>query len=100
MLDLNSLLSNLKRPKFLVQTARISLESYQRDRDISRVLGVTKLPKTGEAILLLLEEEKEQNQQRRERAAFYSYARHIEVLTAIMAEAELLRQISKQRQAM
>ena len=100
MLDLNSLLSTLKRSKFLVQTARIGLESYQRDRDISRILGVTKLPKTGEAILLLLEEEKQENQQRRDQAAFYSYARHIEILTAIMAEADLLRQISKQRQAM
>lgn len=95
MLDLKNLVTTLKRPRFLVQTARIGLESYKRERDIPRLIGPQKSSQIGETIMLLLDEEKEYEAQRKCRAAFYSYAHHIELLTAIMAESSLLQTSQK-----
>ena len=54
MLDINSLLKDLKRPRLLVQAARFGLEHYRRERDLLRLLDITSLPKVGEVIFLLL----------------------------------------------
>lgn len=98
MLDLQNTPKTIKRPRLLVQAARFGLESYNRERDILRLLDVARPPKLGEAITMLREAEEFANLQRLTDASHYSYARHIELLTALIAETALLDQIAKSRQ--
>ncbi len=95
MLDLQIATNTLKRPRLLVQAARFGLENYRREKDLVRLLELSRTPKTGEAIKLLLSAEKDENTQRKGKGVYYSYTRHIELLTAIMAETALLDQISR-----
>lgn len=97
MLDLHNLNRYLKRPRLLVQAARFGLDGYKRERDLLRLLHLTQVPKISEGLVMLTSCERELEAQRKDDAPFYSYARHIELLTAIMAETGLLAQTSKNR---
>lgn len=91
MLDLHSQLRLLKRPRLLVQAARFGLEEYRRERDLPRALQTESLPRTADALMRLLSREAELNDARLRNAAHYDLATHIAVLTAIMAEAQVLQ---------
>lgn len=97
MEDVLTLLGRLQRPHLLVQTARHGLRDYSRTRHLKRVLKSETLPRPTEAILRLMEVEALMDIQRKEERAEYSFARHIEVLIALMAEARDLQGIRKAR---
>ncbi|SLN13214.1 DUF6477 family protein [Roseisalinus antarcticus] len=91
MQDLFGMVGALKRPKLLVSAARFGVEEYHRDSHLPRILRTAGVPRTGTALLRLLEIEEVQDSKRRGHAADYSVARHVDVLIAIMGEAQLLR---------
>ena len=91
MLDIQSLLSKLKRPKLLVRAARFGMDDYRREVDLLRTLETDSLPRPGDALMQLIGIEEDYNTQRITNDATYSIARHIDALTAIMSEARTLQ---------
>lgn len=91
MQDALSRLSSLRRPRLLVRAARIGATTYIRDKSLHRLLGYGTLPKPSAAILKLLDIEFMLNARRLSGDAGYTMARHIDVLIALMGEANLLR---------
>lgn len=91
MLDIHSILGNLKRPRLLVRAARIGAEEYRRKSHLPRALGTLDLPKPAQSALRLVEIEAEINEMRMTGDGKYSIARHIEVLIALIGEARSLK---------
>ncbi|UYV39259.1 DUF6477 family protein [Rhodobacteraceae bacterium D3-12] len=91
MTDIFSMLNALRRPRLLIQAARAGSEDYRRDPHLYRLLGHRILPKSGEALLLLMEFEAEQNQLRLDKSSAYSLISHVDLLIAMMGEAQLVR---------
>ncbi|PJF10820.1 DUF6477 family protein [Pseudorhodobacter sp. MZDSW-24AT] len=88
MSDLRALLEDLRRPRLLMHAARFGMADYRRDRDLRRLVS---LPASPEATVgQLLEQEDKLERNRRRGDAAYSIARHIEVLIALLAEAQLV----------
>ena len=90
MTDLFHLVSELRRPELLVRAARAGLIDYNRKRDLKRLMRTAEAPSPDHAVAALLAEEERLDDIRRKGDATYSFARHIEVLIAMMAEASLL----------
>lgn len=90
MTDLFHLVSELRRPELLVRAARAGLIDYNRKRDLKRLMCTAEAPSPDRAVAALLAEEERLDDIRRKGDATYSFARHIEVLIAMMAEARLL----------
>lgn len=90
MFDIDIIVNNLKRPRLLVTTARMVISSYTREKSLPRLLHRVSIPQSAEAIKLLLTEEAEIEQMRKTQAAGYAFERHLDLLTAIMAEADLI----------
>ncbi len=83
----------LKRPGLLVSAARFAQQSYQREVTLRAALrgyhdGPT--PGPAEALILLLQVEDRLEQMRQSHDAAWSAARHVAVLSALMAEAQAL----------
>ena len=91
MQDLHSQLNQLRRPRLLIRTARIAAETYRRDARLPRILGYGVTPRFGPALMQLMKLEDDLNSARTNGDAGYSVAEHVDVLTAIMGEAQLLR---------
>lgn len=91
MQDLLSMLSTVHRPRLLIRAARMGLPDYRRERHLQRLLGYGSLPRPGIALMQLLELERDQNDQRKTDEAGYSLSRHLDILIALMGEAQLLR---------
>ncbi len=94
MQELTTRLNALQRPDLLVKAARSGLASYRREAHLGRAMGQsghTRLVRPPQALERLLEVEAKLNAERGAQDAGYVYARHVEVLIAIMAEAQLLR---------
>lgn len=89
MLDIQSLLRQLKRPKLLVRAARFGIDEYRRERDLRRLLKSEDLPRPGQALVALMDIEAGINDMRLSNDAAYSISDQIDTLTAIMAEAQL-----------
>lgn len=90
MLDLMGRLSALHRPRILIRAARIGSCDYRRERHLPRLLGCSRIPKSAEAVLQLIELEQHLNQRRLNNAPGYPLIRHVELLIALMGEAQLL----------
>lgn len=90
MTDILSLLRALCRPALLIRAARIGQASYDRQRDLGRILRTGRLPAPGAAAMALMEREAELEERRREGSAAYTYGTHVEVLAALMAEARVV----------
>lgn len=86
-----TMLDQLRRPRLLIQAARIGAVDYRRDIHLRRHLGPGPLPRSGESLLHLIEREAQINAQRRAGEAGYSVSNHVEVLIAMMGEARLMR---------
>jgi len=91
MLDLHTRIATLKRPSLLARAARFGVDDYRRDIHLRRILGHENLPRSGPALVQLLDVEAVMNSQRQTDDASYRPARHIEILIAILGEAQLLR---------
>jgi len=98
MLDIKSLLGNLKRPRLLVRAARFGIDDYRRETDLPRTLNVHNIPRPGDALMQLVDLEEELNAQRINKDASYSIARHIDALTAIMSEARTFKETTRPRE--
>ena len=91
MSDLVSLFKKLRRPKMLIRAARIGVSDYHRDRDLKRLLRSVRLPAPGAGMTRLLAMEQDLEAVRTVGDSTYSISKHVEVLAALMAEAQLLR---------
>ncbi len=89
MSDIRTMLSNLRRPRLLMHAARFGLGDYRRDRDLRRLVPAQTSPE--EAVPKLMSVEEKLEATRLAGDASYSAARHIDVLIALLAEAQLLR---------
>lgn len=88
MTDFRDLLQNLRRPRLLVQAARLGVADYRRDRDLRRIAGTAAAP--DRVLPALMDAEAALEQTRCAGDASYDIARHVEVLIALMAEARRL----------
>ena len=95
MQDILSRIRQLTRPGLLVRAARFGLDGYRRNRDLARLLPDHRPLATGPALMDLLEAEREVDAARRAKDAHYDLLRHIDLLTAIMAEARDLAEITR-----
>ncbi len=91
MQDILGMLTALRRPRLLIRAARIGMEDYRRDHHLRRLLGHGALPRSGAALLRLMEMEADLNDLRRQNNASYSVINHVDLLIAMMAEAQILR---------
>ena len=89
MSDFRMLLASLRRPRLLMHAARFGLGDYRRDRDLRRLVKDTCTPE--ETLPRLIEVERQIEDTRIAGDVSYSVARHIDVLIALLAEAQLLR---------
>lgn len=89
MSDFRIMLANLRRPRLLMRAARFGLAEYRRDRDLRRLVDSAATPEQTVPRLMSVEERLEAT--RLAGDASYSAARHIDVLIALLAEAQLLR---------
>lgn len=90
MQDLPSMLATLRRPRLLSRAARHGAQDYNRERHLQRLLGYGSLPRPAAALMRLMEMEREQDEQRRNDDAGYSVVRHLDLLIAMIGEAQLL----------
>lgn len=91
MIDILSALEAIRRPRLLMQAARLGMGAYHRNRDLRRLIGTDS--NTEQAIARLISEEGKIEETRRAGGATYSPARHIEVLAALIAEAYRLPRV-------
>jgi len=91
MEDVLTLVSRLKRPQMMVQTARHGIGDYNRTRHLRHILKTDTVPRSSDALIRLMELDAHLEDLRNARRAEYSYARHVEVLVALMCEARTLR---------
>jgi hypothetical protein len=89
MSDFRTMLATLRRPRLLMHAARFGLGEYRRERDLRRLVKGT--PSAKETLPRLIEVERHLEDTRLSGDASYSVARHIDVLIALLAEAQLLR---------
>lgn len=90
MLDLAGSLSALRRPRLLMRAARLGVSDYRRERDLCRLMKTTQPPSPERAVTSLLDQENQIETTRKNGDATYSPVRHVEVLIALLAEAQLL----------
>jgi hypothetical protein len=91
MLDLQTRIATLKRPQLLARAARFGVDDYRRSVHLRRILETDRLPRHGAALIQLLDREAEMDGMRKERSGNYRPAHHVEVLIAILGEAQLMR---------
>lgn len=89
MTDCRSMLATLRRPRLLMRAARFGLAEYRRERDLRRYVGGTASPEDTVTSLMSVEARLEATLLAG--YAAYSVARHIEVLIALLTEAQVLR---------
>lgn len=89
MSEIRMMLANLRRPRLLMHAARFGLGDYRRERDLKRIIQTAASPDQTVPRLMSVEEALEANRVAGD--AGYSAARHIDVLIALLAEAQLLR---------
>lgn len=75
----------LIRPRLLVQTARIGASLYRRERDMAVDLPAN--ADKGAILARLRQSEQSLEDLRQARAAHYRAARHVQVLSALIAES-------------
>ena len=95
MLDIETRIKTLKRPKMLARAARFGVDEYRRDVHLPRLISFDRMPRNGEALVVLMDLEEEMNRQRVSRSGDYRLALHVAVLIAIAGEARLLRASAK-----
>ncbi len=89
MINAHSLLSSLKRPKILINAARLGMADYNRDADLRFIVKTNQTPTHEAAIETLLTREGELEDNRKNAQASYSVHEHIRVLSALLAEVRL-----------
>lgn len=76
----------MSRPKILVRTARIGAAQYRRDRDLPGAIpGLLSQPQA-QILPKLVEAEARCEEERRSKSAAYRPGRHVQILSALLAE--------------
>ena len=88
MQDLVTRLNQLNRPRLLVRAAHFGKRYYMCDKHLRHIVGSETLPGTASLLLRLLDMEHGLNHARVHCKPGYSYRRHVEVLIALLHEAE------------
>ncbi|WP_407493345.1 DUF6477 family protein [Pseudooceanicola sp. MF1-13] len=94
MQDPISRLNMMTRPRVLIDAAQAGAAQYHRARDLRRVIGaraIGRVPGHGAAMMILFDKEAELEDQRQVQDARYHAVAHVAALTALLAEAQLLR---------
>lgn len=82
------ILPPLTRPRLLIAAARHGMKDYRRARDLDRIAQLSPAIPPGRALPHLVAAEAEQEARRKTGDASYSAPRHVEILIALLAEAE------------
>ncbi|MFT3689949.1 DUF6477 family protein [Paenirhodobacter sp.] len=90
-IDLKQSISALRRPRLLVRAARCGQQGYHRARDLKRLVDPRLGPGSEASLRALVALEERLEHDRAEGAASYSFARHVDVLIALMAESRAWR---------
>lgn len=85
MNDILSTLETIRRPRLLMQAARLGIGAYRRGRDLARLIGPDS--NVEQVIARLISEEEKIEETRLAGVAHYSPARHVRILSALIAEA-------------
>ncbi len=96
MQDILKRLATLKRPRLLIRAARAGCPDYRRNPHLHRHLGPGRLPQPDTALRRLIDKESQLNTARKEKATSYSLVAHVDILIALMGEAQLLRHTQPQ----
>jgi hypothetical protein len=91
MQDLGSFAHSLRRPHILIRAARHGLLSYNRNRDLRRLMHDPALPSPAVAVRRLIDEEALVEQRRQTGDAAYSLTRHVDLMIALLAELRLVQ---------
>ena len=91
MQDTLTFLAGLRRPRLLISAARLGAAEYRRERHLQRVLGYGAVPRGNAALMRLVALEQDLEERRRSDDAGYSLVRHLDILIAMIGEAQLLR---------
>ncbi|NSX55798.1 DUF6477 family protein [Parasulfitobacter algicola] len=91
MTDLLTLLETLRRPSLLITAAQHGVSYYIREKTLGRLLKSDTRISHGAAIAKLMAIEADMNARRKDKNAAYSCVCHVEVLIAMLAEANFLR---------
>lgn len=92
MCKITSELSALRRPGLLVDAANHGTVRYERRRDLRRMLRAAIPPSSRAALETLLPIEAALEHRRRTADKNYSFARHVDILMALLAEARVFGQ--------
>lgn len=84
----SSCFEKIRRPRLIVQAARIASATYRRDRDLARLLKAQPAGSEPVNIRRLSDIESDLDQSRRAQDSTYSISRHVEVLAALLAELQ------------
>ncbi|SLN35978.1 hypothetical protein ROA7450_01699 [Roseovarius albus] len=90
-MDYTDQLDSLRRPRTLIQAARIGMADYRRETHLQQCIEAVPLPSANAATAQLLELERLENHRRLDDDMTYSVKKHVEILIALMSEARLLR---------
>ena len=82
--------SKLRRPRLLLQAAKLGQGEYNRDKVLKRVAPAQKALSPAGAVQALISVEDNLEQARRTGDATYQPSRHVEVLIALLAEVRQL----------
>jgi hypothetical protein len=77
----------LFRPKLLIETARIGARLYRRDRDLSAAVPGLVAAAPGNIVARLSAAERRCEDMRLDRSPAYRPGRHVQILSALIAEA-------------
>lgn len=91
MKDILGVLADIRRPRLLLSAAREVAKNGRCSGSLQRLLGPQLGASTGATLLQLLELEAGLDEMRRKRIGGYSPRRHIEVLAAVLGQAEQLK---------
>ena len=90
MSQMNSALAALRRPRLLIRAARHGMLDYNRSKALRRLVRADAIPSPQSAFVKLLSIEADLEALRAAGDAAYNVARHVDVLIALMSEAQLL----------
>ena len=85
---LSSAAMPLIRPKLLIETARIGARLYRRERDLPGAIPGLSTEPRGRIVARLRDAEWQCEELRRRRSPAYRSGKHVQILSALIAEAD------------
>ncbi len=89
-MQLEDVLYGMKRPKILLQAAKIGLKTYSRNRVLKHLFKAQKIPQPMQVIKQLMINEMTLEKARKSGSAAYDMKIHIQIMTALLQEICLL----------